>query len=223
MDAVTEFDGNLLIGIQETLNSDWLTPIMKAITMFGEAGIFWIAMCAVLLIFRKTRRLGIICSLSLVFTFICCNLVIKPVVDRTRPWVLFEAVHAYLPPPGDASFPSGHSANSMGEAFGLFLASMPARVRLEDGDGGVRYERSYDGTTCLGWLGVGASPRTVHRCGIAAVLLAVLIGLSRLYLGMHFPTDVICGLLLGMVCAAIVHALINKYEAGHGTIGERKR
>ena len=31
MDGFTQFDGNLLIGIQQTLNADWLTPVMKVI------------------------------------------------------------------------------------------------------------------------------------------------------------------------------------------------
>ena len=49
MDSFTQFDGNLLIGIQHALNADWLTPIMKAITLLGEAGIFWIILCLVIL------------------------------------------------------------------------------------------------------------------------------------------------------------------------------
>ena len=36
------------------------------------------------------------------------------------------------------------------------------------------------------------------RLGIPAVVLAVLIGFSRLYLYVHFPTDVIAGALLGI-------------------------
>ena len=76
MDSFTQFDGNLLIGIQHALNADWLTPIMKLITYMGEAGIFWIILCLVLIILKKTRRLGIICALSLLFTFIICNLII---------------------------------------------------------------------------------------------------------------------------------------------------
>ena len=119
MDSFTQFDGNLLIGIQHALNADWLTPVMKFITLFGEAGIFWILLCLSLIIFRKTRRLGIICAFSLLLTFICCNLILKPLVDRVRPWVTFQMVNAMLPPPGDASFPSGHSANSMGPAWGM--------------------------------------------------------------------------------------------------------
>ena len=150
MDTITLLDGTLLIGIQHALNADWLTPIMKAITYCGEGGYLWIAACIAMLLFKRTRRLGIICSLSLVITYICCNLVIKPSVDRIRPWVTFEEVTAFLPPPGDASFPSGHSANSMGPAWAMFLATCPVRI-------GSR--KTYGETPCLGWKGSGADPR----------------------------------------------------------------
>ena len=211
MDSFTQFDGNLLIGIQHALNADWLTPVMKFITLFGEGGIFWIAMCLLMLAFKKTRRLGIICSLSLAFTFLCCNLILKPLIDRTRPWEVFQEVQAFLPPPGDASFPSGHSANSMGPAWAMLSASAPVKI-------GER--KVYDEVPCLGWKGEGIDPRTAHRLGIAAVILSLLIGLSRLYLGMHYPSDVVCGLLLGMICAAIVHFVIKKTEVKNGIIGK---
>jgi len=213
MNGLTQFDGNLLIGIQDTLNADWLTPIMKGITYFGEGGYFWMAMCLLLLIFKRTRRLGIVCTLSLMFTFICCNLVIKPTVDRLRPWETFSAVQHLLPDPGDASFPSGHSANAMGPAWGLFVATKPRKV-------GSR--KSYDGLPGLGWRGATVDARKAHGWATAAVILAVLIGISRLYLGMHYPTDVICGLLLGMICATVVYWVIRKIEAKRGVIGEGK-
>lgn len=220
MDSFTQIDGNLLIAIQHALNADWLTPVMKAITMFGEGGYFWIACCLLMLIFRKTRRLGIICTLSLAFTFICCNMVLKPLVDRTRPWVTFAAVNAMLPPPGDASFPSGHSANAMGPAWALFISTLPVKHKVtNDGAATSRVVRSYSEVPSLGWKGVSADPHLMHRLGIAAVILALLIGLSRLYLGMHFPSDVICGLILGMICATIVHAVIKKVETKSGIIG----
>ena len=212
MDSFTQFDGNLLIGIQHALNADWLTPVMKVITLFGESGIFWIMVCLLLILLRKTRRLGIICAFSLLLTFISCNLILKPLVDRVRPWVTFQMVNAMLPPPGDPSFPSGHSANSMGPAWGMFLATMP--VKTASG-------RSYDEVRCLGWNGDGLSPRTMHKVSIAAIVLAVLIGVSRLYLGMHYPSDVVCGLLLGMIAATIVYFIILKIEDRHGVIGNR--
>ncbi len=210
MDSFTQFDGNLLIGIQHALNADWLTPVMKIITMFGEDGIFWILICLLLLLFRRTRRLGIICSASLLFTFIICNLCLKPAIDRVRPWVTFQLVNAMLPPPGDASFPSGHSANSMGPAWALFLATMPVKTAAG---------KSYDEVRCLGWKGEGVSPRMIHRLSIAAVVLAVLIGISRLYLGMHYPSDVACGLLIGMIVATIVYKIILKIEDKRGILG----
>ena len=212
MDHFTQFDGNLLIGIQHALNADWLTPIMKLITMFGEDGIFWIAVCLVLILFRRTRRLGVICALSLLCTFIACNLCLKPLIDRVRPWITFQLVNPMLPPPGDASFPSGHSANSMGPAWAMFIATMP--VKTAEG-------RSYDEVRCLGWKGEGVSPRTMHKFGIAAVVLAVLVGISRLYLGMHYPSDVVCGLLIGVIVATVVYGVILKIEDKRGLIGSR--
>ena len=220
MDGFTQFDGNLLIGIQHTLNADWLTPVMKLITMFGEGGYFWIAVCLFLLCFKKTRRLGIVCTLSLLATFICCNLALKPLIDRTRPWVTFTAVNAMLPPPGDSSFPSGHSANAMGPAWGMFMATLPAKISIRNDESGeVRKKKDYSAVPCLGWKGTGIDPQTMHKISIAAVVLALLIGLSRLYLGMHYPSDVVCGLLLGMICATIVHAIIRKIESSRGIIG----
>ena len=209
MDSFTQFDGDLLIGIQNALNADWLTPVMKVITYFGEGGYFWIALCLLMLLFKRTRRLGIICSFSLMFTFLCCNLIIKPAFDRPRPWEVLEAVKPFLPDPGDASFPSGHSANAMGPAWGMFLATLP--VPGERGS-------SYSKVPCLGWHGVGASPRKMHRRACWLVLLACLVGLSRLYLGMHYPSDVICGLLLGMICATVVYTVITYIEKKRGRI-----
>ncbi|MBE6019496.1 MAG: phosphatase PAP2 family protein [Clostridiales bacterium] len=215
MDSFTELDGNLLIGIQHALNADWLTPVMKGITYLAEDGIFLIAVCLLLLAFRKTRRLGMICALSLAFTFLYCNLIVKPLVGRARPFETFEMVNAMMPHPGDASFPSGHSANSMGPAWAMFLASMPARLRKADGTGSAK---DWDSVPCLGWNGVGADPRKVHRISVAAVIMAVLIGFSRIYLGMHYVSDVVCGLLLGMLCAAIVQRAIDAVEKKRGSV-----
>lgn len=201
MDAITQLDGKLLIGIQQALNADWLTPIMKVITAFGEYGIFWILVCLVLLAFKKTRRIGIICTLSLALTFILCNGIIKPLVDRERPFESFSAVQPFLPHPGDASFPSGHTANAMGPAWGMFIGSR-------------------DRYAPMGWQGAGVPARTVHKWSIAAIVLALLIGLSRMYLGMHYPSDVLAALLVGMISATVVCESIRKYESKRGIIGE---
>lgn len=40
--------------------------------------------------------------------------------------------------------------------------------------------------------------------GLIVLLLGICIAFSRLYLYVHFPTDVFCGMLLGILCGVIV-------------------
>ena len=47
------------------------------------------------------------------------------------------------------------------------------------------------------------------RFGIPAMVLAVLVALSRLYLYVHYPTDVLAGAILGTIFALIAAAAIN--------------
>ena len=47
---------------------------------------------------------------------------------------------------------------------------------------------------------------------IAAVVLAVLMGLSRLYVGVHFPTDVAAGAVIGALCAWAAWRACEAYE-----------
>lgn len=43
--------------------------------------------------------------------------------------------------------------------------------------------------------------RTPKKIGIPAMILGVLICLSRLYVGVHYPSDVVCGALIGILAA----------------------
>ena len=47
------------------------------------------------------------------------------------------------------------------------------------------------------------------KWGIAALVLAVLMGISRLYLGVHYPSDVLAGALIGSVIGLAVQRLAN--------------
>lgn len=48
--------------------------------------------------------------------------------------------------------------------------------------------------------------------GSAALVLAALIALSRLYVGVHYPTDVLGGLLVGIVASVLTCCLGEKYK-----------
>lgn len=217
MESFIQSDGELLVILQNMLHADWLTPIMKGITFMSEYGMIEIVLCLVLMICRKTRRLGIICAASLALSFICCNIIIKPIIDRPRPWESINMLKVLVPDPGDASFPSGHSTSAMSVAMAVFLASRPLKNARKEPD----VARDYDMVPCLGWGGTGVDPKTVHRWGVAAIVFALLTGLSRMYLGMHFPTDVLAGLILGALSACIIHIIFKKIEASRGIIGSK--
>ena len=44
---------------------------------------------------------------------------------------------------------------------------------------------------------------TPKKYGVPAVILAALIGLSRIYVGVHYPTDVLAGAIIGVICGFI--------------------
>ena len=68
--------------------------------------------------------------------------------------------------------------------------------------------------------GAGGWVRTLARkwVGGAAVALAALMGISRLYVGVHFPSDVAAGCLVGLLCAWMAWRLYQAAENRWGPI-----
>nr|MBQ8253059.1 phosphatase PAP2 family protein [Lachnospiraceae bacterium] len=157
-------DGSILLWIQENLRSEFFTPLWKFITTSGNAGLIWIAITCLLLAFKKTRKVGVTCAVSLILSLIFTNVLIKPLAARTRPYELIEGLNILIAKPHDFSFPSGHSSAAFATAWVLFR-KFPAKV------------------------------------GIPAMVYAFLMAFSRLYLGVHYPTDVLGGIVLGILYA----------------------
>ncbi|TAJ27813.1 MAG: phosphatase PAP2 family protein [Bosea sp. (in: a-proteobacteria)] len=65
-----------------------------------------------------------------------------------------------------------------------------------------------------GFIGLSSKRADIARlCLVLAWVMIVLIGLSRLYLGVHWPTDVLGGWLLGVAWASLVTAWIGRWAA----------
>ena len=167
------FDLPILDWIQATLQSDFMDQFMPFITKFGDHGTFWMIVAALLFVFPKTRKTGLGMAIAMVIGLLVCNVTLKPLVGRIRPYDLQAELGITIQLLGermhDFSFPSGHT-----------IASFEAAVVLL---------------------------KNSKKMGIPAMILAVLIAFSRLYLYVHYPTDVIVSVILGTLFAFIGNAL----------------
>lgn len=114
-------------------------------------------------------------------------------------------------------------ACSLAAAFlinNLFLKNLVGRIRPYEMIAGLQplIARLVDpsfpsGHTSSGFSVAWVLLRTVpKRYGIPAVCLAACIGFSRLYVGVHYPTDVLVGMVIGIGCAYLAEFLVTRYE-----------
>ena len=171
------FDLPILEWIAANLKCGFLDFLMPLITLLGDAGIFWIACSVVLILIPKYRKTGLSMGISLLIGLLVCNVTLKPLVGRIRPYdyqmqyfqkeitLLVEGLHDY-------SFPSGHTIASFEAATALLIGN--------------------------------------KKLGIPAMVLAVLIAFSRLYMYVHYPTDVLASIVLGIGIAFLGTFLVKK-------------
>lgn len=167
-----------------------MDPIMIFFTHLGDEGIFWIALSVVLLLFKKTRKLGLASLISIVCVSFMNSIVLKDLFGRLRPYLIDSAYWERVATDGwhysmpfenlkekSFSFPSGHTATSFGAAFGIFYID--------------------------------------KKKGIVPLILAALIGFSRIYIHVHYPSDVIGGVITGILFSLIACLIVFKLLGKH--------
>ena len=115
--------------LQAHLRCDFLDAVMPWISRICDHGEIWILLAAVLLLLRKHRWTGMSLSFALILDLICCNIVLKPLVGRIRPFLVNTAVELLTAPPAGASFPSGRRCSPSGPPAAL-CGSLPWYWRL---------------------------------------------------------------------------------------------
>ena len=180
MSLITSMDLSILNSIATHFHSGLLNILMPVITSIGQ--IIWVILAAFLTYRKKYRLIGLEMFLAILIGFIICNLGIKPLVERPRPFTL-EAVQLLVKAPKDYSFPSGHTLMCFESAMVLFLNRFPH------------------------WQ--------------AAFVLACTVAFSRLYLFVHFPTDVLTGAVLGLLFGCISVAIGRTLQQRYGTVSSK--
>ncbi|MDO5089625.1 MAG: phosphatase PAP2 family protein [Leptotrichiaceae bacterium] len=159
---------------QHSLQNDFFNKIMIFFTRLGDHGFIWIALSAVFLFIKKYRKTGIISLLSLLICAITVNVILKPVIQRPRPFSEISDIILLINEPKDFSFPSGHTAASFVMIYVFF--------------------------------------KNMRKHFIFILTIAVLISFSRLYLTVHYVSDVVAGILIGLFSGYIGQKIFEFYS-----------
>lgn len=162
---------NILNYIAQFRNN-FLDSIMVLISVINNYGYIWISITLLLLCSRKYRAIGLTCALALIIMQISGNMIMKPIINRIRPFEI-NNIALLISTPNGSSFPSGHTYSSFASATAIFM-----------------------------WN---------RKWGMAAFVLAALIGFSRLYLYVHFPTDVLSAAVFGIADGVICYFIVKKF------------
>jgi len=176
MNFVNQVDFSILNFIVAHFQCGALDMMMPMVSALGNNGFIWGILALVLLWKKEHRKTGWGILAVLVIGFIICNLGIKPMVARIRPFEFNSAIKLLVTAPLDYSFPSGHTWASFAAVTVLFLHRLKGRYM--------------------------------------ALAFAMLMAFSRLYLYVHYPTDVLAGILIGIGLGVMTVYLGNKIMAG---------
>ena len=185
------WDAGILLYIQEYIRSDFLNPIMKVLTHSGDKGILLIVLILALLIIPRTRAIGIMSTISIAIEALLNNVLLKNIIARTRPYDEIEGLVNLVGRQSDYSFPSGHTGAAFAVAGAMLVVALFGLPIIEKTGEIAREDASL----------------TFKLVSVLLIMYATLLAFSRMYVGVHYPTDVLCGLLLGLGTSAMAYLI----------------
>lgn len=157
----------------ESLHNPITNPIMYAITTLGNGGIFWIILAVAMLLIlpKKYKKVGLSIAIALILSLIFCNGIMKHLWARPRAfWVKGQ------------NFVVGNQFENL---YGIFQSIHD--FSFPSGHSSASFAAA---TAIFMWR---------KKEGTAALILAALIAISRLYLTVHYPSDVLVGTITGII------------------------
>jgi undecaprenyl-diphosphatase len=182
---VMEINTKLFYFINHNMQNSFFDLLMPTITNIGN-DIFLISVCILIILYSIiTKNIAIrYLAITGLVAIIFADItigILKVLINESRPFVTLDNVHLLINEDDPYSFPSGHSGNIFALATALGL-NWKFKIKNKP--------------IKLAWL---------------LIPLALIIGFSRIYIGVHYPFDVVVGAIIGIIAGLIAIKLINSY------------
>lgn len=164
LELIQQIDIDIINFIYINLQHEMVNKGMSFITSLGDFGFIWMLLLSIGFISKKHRRIACISSCAFLLSWIIGAHILKPLIQRPRPFLELQHIDIFISEPTSYSFPSVHTMSS-------FATVWPCVKLIE---------------------------KPHNR--ILLITLASLIALSRIYLMVHYPSDVLAGIVLGILC-----------------------
>lgn len=181
-DSLLGFDLAVFEWVQGIQNH-LLTAIMTTITTLGDEGIIFIVLGLVLLFTKKYRKAGVSILVALVVMLLLNNIVLKELIARPRPFNLDPETYAWWHEVYKYPNFNIHQPSSYSFPSGHTSSAFAAAIALLCHD---------------------------RKLGIPTTIFAAIMGFSRIYVEVHYCTDVIGGAIVGIIYA-LIGVLIAKF------------
>ncbi len=186
-DFIVNFDVAVYQFVDSIMNPV-LDTIFTLITHLGDTpGIIWWVLAVILFIPKKTRKLAIVLIAGLAIASAVNNLALKNIIERPRPYnidpsVWTNAGYEYIwPGLIDESSSWSFPSGHTSSSIGAGFALLLACCK--------------DKKLAL---------------GIPAFILSLLIGFSRIYVHVHYPSDVVAGAVVGLLGGFVAYVIYAK-------------
>lgn len=174
------FDMAIFQWVESALWNPVLDSIMKVITTLGDGGILWIVVGLALVFPKKTRKYGVMVIVGLLFSLLINDYILKPLIARPRPFDL------------DIDWWKAQFVYPE-------IIKHPDSWSFPSG----HTSSSFAAATAL----VFTKRKSLY---IPGGIMAVLIAFSRIYVHVHYPTDVIAGVVVGILYGLLAYLVVSR-------------
>lgn len=197
-DSFLHFDLSIFEWVQ-SIQNNILDMFFKYYTMLGEAGILFIVIAIALLITRRYRKVGFAMIVALAIMVVGNNLILKNIFARPRPFNLDPDAYAWW--------------------FKVYvfpeIVEKPSSFSFPSGHSSSAF--------AVAFVAMFYS----RKWGFINLFLAILMAFSRVYVEVHYPSDVIAGVLVGLIyallAAIVVKLLYPVFDRTVRKIADRKK